>query len=69
MNDFPCVVQLPHCKVIKELTVDRLLHEINILKVDFLMEKTLGEMIEKEMYMECVNLLAPLLFSTKRCSP
>ena len=65
MNDFPCVVQLPHCKVIKELTVDRLLHEINILKVDFLMEKTLGEMIEKEMYMECVNLLAPLLFSTK----
>ena len=65
MNDFPCVVQLPHCKVIKELTIDRLLHEINILKVDFMMEKTLGEMIEKEMYMECVNLLAPLLFSTK----
>ncbi|KAG6649279.1 calcineurin-binding protein 1 isoform X3 [Carya illinoinensis] len=64
-DDFLCVVQLPYCKVMKELTVDRLLHEINILKVDFLMEKTLGEMIEKEMYIECVNLLAPLLFPTK----
>ncbi|XP_041019240.1 calcineurin-binding protein 1 isoform X3 [Juglans microcarpa x Juglans regia] len=64
-DDFLCVIQLPYCKVIKELTVDRLLHEINILKVDFLMEKTLGEMIEKEMYIECVTLLAPLLFPTK----
>jgi calcineurin-binding protein cabin-1 len=65
VTDCPCVVKLPHCKVIKELTVDRLLHEINILKVDFLMEKTLGDMIEKEMYMECATLLAPLMFSTK----
>lgn len=64
-NDSLCKVQLPYCKVVKELTVDRLLHEINMLKVDFLMEKPLGEMIEKEMYKECASLLAPLLFSTK----
>lgn len=65
MNDSLCVVQLPHCKVIKELTTDMILHEINILKVDFLMEKSLNDMIEKESYLECINLLAPLLFSAK----
>ncbi|KAM6562519.1 hypothetical protein CsatB_022517 [Cannabis sativa] len=59
------LVHLPHCKVVKEITIDRVLHQINFLKVDFLMEKTLGEMIEKELYMDCMTLLAPLLFSTK----
>ncbi|XP_062097200.1 calcineurin-binding protein 1 isoform X2 [Humulus lupulus] len=59
------LVRLPHCKVVKEITIDRILHQINFLKVDFLMEKTLGEMIEKELYMECMTLLAPLLSSTK----
>ncbi|OAY54221.1 calcineurin-binding protein 1 isoform X4 [Manihot esculenta] len=65
VNDAPCSVQLPHLKLNKELTVNRILHEINLLKVDFLLEKTVGEMIEKEMYVECINLLAPLLFSTE----
>ncbi|KAK9273730.1 hypothetical protein L1049_018540 [Liquidambar formosana] len=65
MNETLCSVHLPHCKVIKELTIDRILHEINLLKVDFLLMKTVGEMIEKEMYLECINLLAPLLLSTK----
>lgn len=64
-NDSPCVVCLPHCKVLKEITIDRVLHEINILKIDFLMEKTLNEMIAKDMYKECMTLLSPLLFSTK----
>ncbi|XVF48614.1 hypothetical protein PTKIN_Ptkin03bG0204200 [Pterospermum kingtungense] len=64
-----CRVQLPHCKITKELTVERILHEINLLKVDFLLEKTLGEMIEKEMHHECVTLLAPLLFSANYVSP
>ncbi|XP_037496930.1 calcineurin-binding protein 1 [Jatropha curcas] len=64
-NDFPCSVHLPHLKINKELTVNRVLHEINLLKVDFLLEKTVGEMLGKEMYTECINLLAPLLFSTE----
>ncbi|XVF35387.1 hypothetical protein REPUB_Repub18cG0141300 [Reevesia pubescens] len=68
-NNSLCMVKLPHCKITKELTVERILHEINLLKVDFLLEKTLGEMIEKEMYMECVTLLAPLLFSHNYVSP
>ncbi|KAM7276892.1 hypothetical protein ACFE04_018758 [Oxalis oulophora] len=57
-------VHLPHCKICGELTIDKVLHEINLLRVDFLLEKTVGEMIEKEMYMECINMLAPLLFSS-----
>ncbi|XP_052208755.1 calcineurin-binding protein 1 isoform X2 [Diospyros lotus] len=55
---------LPHCSVFKELTVNRILHEINLLEVNFLLED-IGKMIEKEMYLECVDLLAPLLFSVK----
>ncbi|KAJ4839309.1 hypothetical protein Tsubulata_018120 [Turnera subulata] len=61
MNDCPCSILLPHLKINKELTVDRVLHEINLLKVDFLLESTVGEMIEKEMHVECINLLAPLV--------
>ncbi|XP_058189790.1 calcineurin-binding protein 1 isoform X2 [Rhododendron vialii] len=58
-------LHLPHSKYSKELTVDRVLHEINLLEVDFLLKKPISEMIEKERHLECVDLLAPLLFSTK----
>lgn len=64
-NDPPLFIPLPHCKHIKGLSVDRVLHEIHLLKVDTLLKKTTGEMIEKGMHSECVNLLAPLLLSTK----
>ncbi|CAK7353102.1 unnamed protein product [Dovyalis caffra] len=62
-------VHLSHLKVNKELTVDRILHEINLLKLDLFLEKPVGEMIEKEKYSECINLLAPLLFSSKHVHP
>ncbi|KAL5558617.1 hypothetical protein UlMin_034828 [Ulmus minor] len=65
MNHSESLIHLPHCKVFKEITIDRVLHQIKMLKIDFLMEKTLGEMTEKEMYGECMALLAPLLFSAK----
>ncbi|XP_062023853.1 calcineurin-binding protein 1 isoform X1 [Rosa rugosa] len=69
ISDSQHVIRLPYGKVVKELTVGRILHEINILKVDFLTQKTLGEMIEKEMYMECMTLLVPLLFATRNVPP
>ncbi|KAL2548434.1 Tetratricopeptide repeat (TPR)-like superfamily protein [Forsythia ovata] len=53
---------LPHCKAIKKITADRVLHEMNLIEVDYL-KKTVSEMLEKHMYSECVNLLAPLLLS------
>lgn len=58
-------VSLPHCKLTKELTADIILHEINLLEIGFLLKKDIAEMIEKERHIECVSLLAPLLFSTK----
>ncbi|XP_056176794.1 calcineurin-binding protein 1 isoform X2 [Syzygium oleosum] len=57
-------VRLPHCKTIKELTVDRLVYEINMLKVDLLLEKVMEDMTEKELYFDCINQLAPLVFCT-----
>lgn len=64
-NDPPCSVQRPYCKAIQELTTDRVLHDINLLEVDFVLkEGTVAEMMEKHMYSECINLLAPLLLST-----
>ncbi|CAK9158814.1 unnamed protein product [Ilex paraguariensis] len=65
----PGSVCLPHCKAIKKLTIDRVLHEINLLEVDFLLKKTVGEMIEKDTHSECVSLLAPLLISAKDVYP
>ncbi|KAL8161071.1 hypothetical protein V2J09_012560, partial [Rumex salicifolius] len=65
LNDIPGAIHLPHCKVSKELSVDRILHEINLLEVHFLMKKTVGEMIKNEMYSECIDVLGPLLLSTK----
>ncbi|KAK4274233.1 hypothetical protein QN277_017489 [Acacia crassicarpa] len=65
LNDSLCSVCRSHCKVIKELSIDRVLYEINILKVNFLMDKSVNKMVEKEMYSECVSLLSPLLFSTQ----
>ncbi|KAL5697701.1 hypothetical protein ACHQM5_028819 [Ranunculus cassubicifolius] len=62
----PSSVLRPHCKFDRELTADRVLHEIYFLKVGFLLEKTLHELIEKEMYLDCVSLLAPLLLSTEK---
>ncbi|GAB2275872.1 hypothetical protein Dimus_010617 [Dionaea muscipula] len=65
LNDVPGAVGLPYCKITKELTINRILRQINLLEAHFLMNKKVSEMIEKEMYAECIDLLAPLLFSTK----
>ncbi|KAI3756000.1 hypothetical protein L1987_55812 [Smallanthus sonchifolius] len=58
-------ISLPHMKVSNELTFDWVLHEINLLEVDFLMKNTVNDMIEKDMHSECFSLLYPLLFCMK----
>ncbi|CAI0441429.1 unnamed protein product [Linum tenue] len=63
MGDSSGSLKLSYLKVNKELTPEKILHEINLLKVDSLLEETVGELMEKENYVECINLLAPLLFS------
>ncbi|KAJ9537295.1 hypothetical protein OSB04_030028 [Centaurea solstitialis] len=58
-------ISLPHLKVISELTVDWVLHELNLLEVDFLMKNSASDMIEKDLHLDCISLLAPLLFCIK----
>ncbi|KNA19664.1 hypothetical protein SOVF_059500 isoform B [Spinacia oleracea] len=65
LNDIPGTVQVPHCKANKELTTNKIMHEINLLEVEFLLKNDVSEMLEKEMYVECIDLLSPLLLSTK----
>ena len=65
VEDSLCSVRRPHCRAVKDLNIDRVLYEINILKVNFLMEKSVIKMMEQEKYVECVSLLSPLLFSTQ----
>ncbi|XP_058785255.1 calcineurin-binding protein 1 [Vicia villosa] len=65
MENSPGSVPRPHCKDVKEINIDRVLYEVNILKVDFLMEKSVTRMMEQEKYVDCVSLLTPLLFSTQ----
>ncbi|KAI4376285.1 hypothetical protein MLD38_014066 [Melastoma candidum] len=60
----PLVIPLPHCMTVRELTVDRVLHEINMLKIDFLLEKVFDRVLEEELYFKCMSILAPLLFCT-----
>ncbi|TKY74519.1 Calcineurin-binding protein cabin-1 [Spatholobus suberectus] len=62
-------VPRPHCKAVKELNFDRVLDEVNILKINFLMEKSVIKMMEQEKFLECVSLLSPLLFSTRDAYP
>ncbi|XP_071727295.1 calcineurin-binding protein 1 [Rutidosis leptorrhynchoides] len=58
-------ISLPHLKVMNELTIDWVLHAINLLEVDFLMKNTISDMIEKDLHSQIVSLLAPLLFFMK----
>ncbi|KAJ1409794.1 Tetratricopeptide-like helical domain superfamily [Sesbania bispinosa] len=48
MEHSPGSVPRPHCKAVKELNIDRVLYEINILKVNFSMEKSVIKMMEQE---------------------
>ncbi|CAN4127975.1 unnamed protein product [Withania somnifera] len=61
-NDF---VFLSHLKSHKRLTVNKILHEIHLLEVDFLMKDGIHQLVEKNLHSECVKTLAPLLFSSK----
>ncbi|XP_073129413.1 calcineurin-binding protein 1-like isoform X1 [Henckelia pumila] len=63
MNCPSVPICLPHCKANKKLSIDRVLHEVNLIEVDYLLKKSVNDMLEKNMHAECVDLLAPLLLS------
>ncbi|KOM58563.1 hypothetical protein LR48_Vigan11g159700 [Vigna angularis] len=63
VEDSLCSVSRPH---VKELNFD---NEINILKVNFLMENSVIKMMEHQKYLGCVSLLSPLLFCMRDVYP
>ncbi|KAK9699813.1 hypothetical protein RND81_08G196900 [Saponaria officinalis] len=65
LNDIPGFIQLPHCKVNKELTTDKIRHVINLLEILLLLENGVSELLDEELYLDCINLLSPLLLSGK----
>ncbi|XP_074317370.1 calcineurin-binding protein 1 [Silene latifolia] len=64
LNDIPGSIQLPHCKVNKELTTHKIRHVISLLEVQLLLENDVAELLEEDTS-ECINLLVPLLLSGK----
>ncbi|XP_020680903.1 calcineurin-binding protein 1 isoform X1 [Dendrobium catenatum] len=57
-------VPLLHCRV-KSLTIDRVINEINLLTLDTLLHKVNVDFMEKGLYAKCIEMLSPLLLSTK----
>ncbi|CAN6287211.1 unnamed protein product [Urochloa humidicola] len=57
-------ILLPHTKLVKSLTTDRILREINLIRLESLLWNN-DENINKITHTEFMNLLPPLLLSTK----
>lgn len=60
-EDHQYVIPFPHCKLIRCISSERLMHEINLLKLESCMNKAINQMIEGKLYTEIVKLLSPLL--------
>ena len=58
------VILLPHTKLVKSLTADRILREINLIRLESLLWNN-DENINKITHTEFMKLLPPLLLSTK----
>ncbi|KAJ1281626.1 hypothetical protein BS78_04G319800 [Paspalum vaginatum] len=58
------VILLPHTKLVRSLTSDRILREINLIRLESLLWNN-DENINKITHTEFMKLLPPLLFSTK----
>ena len=63
VKETPYSVFLPHCKLVRSLTVGIVRNEINLLNLEALLGTTIKEMIDGGMYAKCIDLLSPLLLS------
>ncbi|MQM21597.1 hypothetical protein Taro_054641 [Colocasia esculenta] len=68
INDSDAIVPLPHCKLARWLTIDRVHYQINLLKVDSLLRKAI-KMMKKGKQKSSIDLLSPLLLSAKGIYP
>ncbi|CAN6457209.1 unnamed protein product [Victoria cruziana] len=58
------IVPLPHCRIIKHLSLKRILYEISLLKIEHILSRS-GEMVENGMHDDCVRALSPLVLCNK----
>ncbi|ERN03626.1 hypothetical protein AMTR_s00042p00226140 [Amborella trichopoda] len=59
------LVLLPHCKLVKAINIERLQHEINLLKVHSLLRNLGGKTMTRESYSGLAKLFSPLLLSAQ----
>ncbi|KAG0463525.1 hypothetical protein HPP92_019594 [Vanilla planifolia] len=51
--------------LVRSLTSDKVLHKINLIIVDSVLQKVNSELMENGLYTKCMEFLSPLLLSTK----
>ncbi|XP_057818754.2 calcineurin-binding protein 1 isoform X2 [Cryptomeria japonica] len=56
-------VMLPYCKVDKEISLQRVQHELRLLEIEGLLKSSCPELLEREKYSELVKLLSPVILS------
>eukprot|EP01018_Ginkgo_biloba_P039569 Gb_33410 [translate_table: standard] len=64
VNDTGDSVILPYCKVDKEISLERVQHELRLLEVEGLLKRSSGQMLERGKYSELIRLLSPVLFAS-----
>lgn len=69
LNGSGCNISLQHCKTVRWLNADRIIHQINLIKIDDLLKRSISKMIEKGLYTDCVNSLVPFLLCTEDVYP
>ncbi|KAF3781600.1 hypothetical protein EJ110_NYTH36544, partial [Nymphaea thermarum] len=58
------IVPLRHCRVVRYLSIKRILYEISLLKIEHILSRS-GEMIDTGMHDDCVRALSPLVLCSK----
>ena len=67
LNASDCTILLPHCRVVGSLNVDRLQHQLSLLRVDSLLKKA-TKLTKKGKHRRCIDILLPLFLTPKDVS-
>lgn len=61
-------VMLPYCRVDKEISVERVRHELRLLEVETLLKRSSAKMLDSGKYSELIKLLSPvILTNNEKC--
>lgn len=56
-------VMLPYCRVDKEISLERVRHELRLLEVETLLKRSSAKMLDSGEYSELIKLLSPVILS------